>query len=98
MMNEYPMRNNATAYRIINGVAMVVGAQEGKLLTLNDVGTFIWEQADGKQTFSEIIDKLCQHFDVDYSRAMQDAVVFVKELESKGLLVLSDHPLKTGER
>ncbi len=98
MMNEYPMRNNATAYRIIDGVAMVVGAQESKLLTLNDVGTFIWEQADGKQTFSEIVDKLCQHFDVDYPRAMQDVVVFVKELQSKGLLVLSDHPLKTGER
>jgi len=98
MMNKYLMRSDATAYRIIDGVALVVGATEGKLLTLNDVGTFIWKQADGKQTFSEIIDKLCQHFDVDYSRAMQDAVVFVKELESKGLLVLSDHPLKTGER
>ena len=97
-MNKYPMRNNATAYRIINGVALVVGAPEGKLLTLNDVGTFIWKQADGKLTLVEIVEKLCQDFDVDYPRAMQDVEIFVKELENKSMLVLSDCPMNIEER
>ena len=97
-MHKYPMRSDATAYRIIDGVALVVGATEGKLLTLNDVGTFIWKQADGKLALVEIVEKLCQDFDVDYPRAMQDVEIFVKELENKSMLVLSDCPMNIEER
>jgi methyltransferase-like protein len=98
MPGKYLRRNSSTAYRIINGAALVVGASEGKLRTLNNVGTFIWELADGQHTLEEIIDRVCQEFDVDYSVAKQDAEAFVKELESKNMLVLTDSPVKLEEK
>jgi hypothetical protein len=52
-------------------VALVVGALEGKLRTLIEVGTFIWEFADGKHTLSEIVNLMRQEFEVDFSTALR---------------------------
>ena len=93
MLDKYFIRNSSTAYRIINGIALVVGAPEGKLRTLNKVGTLIWELADGKHPLSEVINQICQKFEVDYSRAASDTEAFVQELESKNMLVLTDKPV-----
>lgn len=92
MLDKYPVRSDSTAHRTIDGVALVVDAAEGKLRTLNKVGTFIWEQANGKLTLSEIVDLVCQEFDVDYPQAALDAEVFVQDLESKNMLVLANNP------
>jgi hypothetical protein len=94
MPGKYPQRNSSTVYRIIDGAALVVGAPEGKLRTLNQVGTLIWQLADGQHTLEEIIERICREFEVDYSRAKQDVEAFVKELESKNMLVLTDSPAK----
>lgn len=94
MPGKYLQRNSSTAYRIINGAALVVGASEGKLRTLNKVGSVIWEMSDGQHTLEEIIDRVCQEFEVDYSVARQDTEVFMKQLESKNMLVLTDSPVK----
>lgn len=96
MLDKYLLRSNSTAYRTINAMALVVGAPEGKLRTLNEAGTFIWEQADGKHTLAEIIDQMCEKFDVDYAQAEQDAVAFIQELVSKNMLVLNGMPACAG--
>ncbi len=91
MFGKYPLRSETTAYRTINGVALVVGAPEGKLRTFNEIGTFIWEQADGKHTLAEIVNQVCQRFDVDYPQAARDTEVFIQELEDKNMLALTDN-------
>ncbi len=98
VLSKYLVRSDATAYRTLNGIALIVGAPEGKLRSLNEVGTFIWEQADGRHTLSDIIDQMCQKYDVDYTQAAQDAEIFVSELESQDMLVLLDSPVSSEER
>ena len=98
MLSKYLLRSDSTAYRTINGMALVVGAPEGKLRTLNEAGTFIWEQADGRHTLSEVINQMWQKYDVDYTQAAQDAEVFVHELESQNMLVLTDSPVGSEEK
>jgi len=98
MLSKYILRSDSTAYRTINGMALVVGAPEGKLRTLNEAGTFIWEQVDGRHALSEVINQMCQKYDVDYTQAAQDAEVFVHELESQNMLVLTDSPVGSEEK
>ncbi|UCG54886.1 MAG: PqqD family protein [Dehalococcoidia bacterium] len=92
MLSKYAIRSRSSAYRIINGLALIVGGQDSQIRTLNKVGTFIWTLADGKHTLSEIINQVCRDFEVDNSRATQDIEVFVKEMESRHLLLLTDNP------
>jgi methyltransferase-like protein len=45
--------------------------------TLNDVGHFIWQQLDGKQDLSQIIDAVLNEFETDQLTAEKDTVEFV---------------------
>jgi len=97
MLSKYLLRSDSTAYRTIDGIALIVGAPEGKLRSLNEAGTFIWEKANGRHTLSEIVHQMCQKYDVDYTQAAQDAEIFVHELESEDMLVLIDDPVDSEE-
>jgi hypothetical protein len=84
-------RSDATVFRVIDGVALVADAAEGKLRTLNRVATFIWERADGSRTLAELARAVCQEFDVDYARAARDVEAFAAELIDRGMLVVESH-------
>ena len=95
MLDEYVVKNDEkTAYRIIHGEAVVVNLKESTFHTFNPVATFIWEQADGRIKTEQIIEKICQEFEVDRDTAERDCLEFLGELISKGLVVLSQNPME----
>lgn len=55
--------------------------------TLNDVGTFIWERIDGRQTALAIAEAVSAEFDVTPEQAARDVDALLSALESKGLVV-----------
>jgi hypothetical protein len=95
MLDEYVNKNNEkTAYRTIDGEAVVVNLKDSTFHTLNPVATFIWEQADGRIKAKEMIEKICQEFEVDWGTAEKDCLEFLGELVRKGLVVLSRNPVE----
>ena len=95
MLDEYPNKNNEkTAYRTIDGEAVVVNLKDSTFHTLNPVATFIWEKADGRIKTKQLIEKMCQEFEVDKDTAEKDCLEFLGELISKGLVVLSRNPIE----
>ena len=95
MLDQYVVKNNEkTAYRIIDGEAVLVNLKDSTFHTLNPVATFIWEQADGQIKTEQIIEKICQEFEVDRDTAQRDCLEFLGELASKGLVVLSQNPME----
>lgn len=95
MLDEYVNKNNEkTAYRTIDGEAVVVNLKDSTFHTLNPVATFIWEQADGRIKAKEMIEKICQEFEVDWDTAEKDCLEFLGELVRKGLVVLSRNPVE----
>ncbi len=94
MLDQYVVKNNEkTAYRIIDGEAVVVNLKDSTFHTLNPVATFIWEKADGRVKVEQIIKEICQEFEVDWGTAERDCREFLGELASKGLVVLSQNPV-----
>ncbi len=95
MLDKYVVKNNEkTAYRIIDGEAVVVNLKDSTFHTLNPVATFIWEKADGQFRVEQIIEKICEEFEVDWDIAERDCLEFLSELASKALVVLSQNPIK----
>ena len=95
MLDKYVVKNDEkTAYRIINGEAVVVNLKESTFHTFNPVATFIWEQADGQIKAGQMIERICQEFEVDWDTARKDCLEFLGELISKGLVVLSQNPVE----
>ena len=94
MNSIYIARSNQIAARNLGGEMMIMSAPDSTLFSLNDVGTLIWEAADGETTLQEIVErKVCAEFDIDPAEALEDAESFVRELAGHGILLLSEQPI-----
>lgn len=51
------------------------------MFTLNEVGSFIWDQVNGKKCVKEIIESVHSEFDVDRKTAENDVMDFFKKTE-----------------
>jgi len=97
MGETYIARITAIAARMIGGEMMIMSAVDSTFFTLNEVGTLIWQSADGQTPLSEIVTRrICQDFDVTPEEAHRDAGQFVAELSQHGILLVSDQPIGGG--
>jgi Coenzyme PQQ synthesis protein D (PqqD) len=73
---------------------MIMSAVDSTFFTLNEVGTLIWQAADGRTPLSEIVSsRICPEFDVDPEQAGRDAEQFVNDLSQHGILTVSEEPI-----
>jgi hypothetical protein len=79
-------RNPATAWRLIQGEAVILALDSKVLRGLNPVGSRVWELIDGRRSIDDIAGQLSREFEVDPARACDEVTAFVRELVSKGLV------------
>jgi Coenzyme PQQ synthesis protein D (PqqD) len=97
--DKYIARSSAIAARLIGGEMMIMSALDSTFFTLNDVGTLIWQAADGQTSLKEIVaTRICRAFDVDPDQAQNDADRFVTELSQHGILSVSEQPIASPTR
>jgi hypothetical protein len=92
MPEHYVARNPQTAWRVYDGEAVILLAENSTLNTLNAVGTLIWEVSDGKTPVSAIVARICEEFVVEPGEARRDATAFIEKLCERGLLTVSETP------
>jgi hypothetical protein len=91
----YPMQSKEIAARIMAGEMMIMSPRDSTLFSLNNVGTAIWQAADGQTPLDQIVqNRVCTRFEVDLAAAYKDAESFVQELAEHELLILSDRPFR----
>lgn len=91
----YVTKSPTIASRELGGEVIIMSAVDSTLFTLNDVASLIWKSADGATSLQEIVEKhICIEFDVDPSVALADAERLVSGLAERGLLMVTDHPVK----
>jgi hypothetical protein len=78
------------ASRVIEGQAVVIVMDEQKLHTLNDVGTFVWTQAEERVRVSELAAKVATEYEVTSEQALTDVLAFTDELVRLGALEVSE--------
>ena len=75
-----------TAWRIIEGEAVILSMDTKVLRGLNPVGSRIWELIDGQRSLEEITGTIVLEFDVTPADAAQDVRAFIQELLDRGLV------------
>jgi len=94
MTPVYIAKATQVAARSLDGEMMIMSAKDSTLFTLNEVGTLIWQSADGTTPLNEIVEqKICAEFDIGPSEALTDAQGFVNDLADHGILVVSSSPI-----
>lgn len=72
---------------ILEGEAVLLNLDNGMYYSLNQVGTVIWELCDGHRTLAEILEKVCERFEVDGDQARQDLLTISSQLIEQKLLI-----------
>ncbi len=86
-------RNAAILWRELDGEAVLLSPAAGSSYNLNPVGTFIWKLLDGKHYYADIATAICQIYEVEYERALQDVEDIIVELRSNNLVNEVSTPL-----
>lgn len=91
--NCFVSRSGTIAARALGDETVVMSAADSTLFTLNEIGTIIWDSADGVTPLEEIVrTKICTQYDVAPDAALQDAEKFVEGLAGHGIFLVSDAP------
>ena len=92
MAERYPAQNPRAAWRVYDGRAVIITPEDSRLHTLNEVGTLVWEAADGRTPITDIVARVCGEFEVAVERAAADVDAFVADLARRGLLSIGSAP------
>ena len=79
-------RNPATAWRVIEGEAVILSMETKIFRGLNAVGSRVWELIDGRRTVDEITTVIVGEFQVTPDVAARDVCVFIEDLLAKRLV------------
>ncbi len=80
-------RSAKTAWRVIEGEAVILSLDTKVLRGLNPVGSRTWELIDGHRTVEQIVAEIVREFEVSTEQADADVRAFVRELFDKGLVL-----------
>jgi len=90
LLDKRPIKHPRTASRVIEGEAVIVVPEEDIVKVLNDVGSRIWELADGTRTVNEIGVLIHEEYEVSLEQAEQDTREFVEELIESGMMTFEE--------
>ena len=85
-------RNTNFILREIAGENILVATGEAaqifnRMITLNDVASFIWKKIDECKTVDKLIASILEKFDIDEETARKDVESFTTELIRMGMVV-----------
>lgn len=60
------------------------------LITLSEVGAFIWDRLEEVQSFEELLGQVLEHYDTDQETAVKDIVEFLNQLLRVGIIRPTD--------
>jgi hypothetical protein len=84
-------RSPNVVYEVVDGQAVLVDPDGVELITLNPVGTVVWEALDGEREASELAADLVDRFDgVSRSQLEVDIAEFLTEVDAVGLVSRRD--------
>ena len=87
----YIKENNNFVTRDIAGETIIVPVRSNasdldSIYTLNELGTMIWKLINGRTSVSQIIETVCNEYDIAPEVAKKDVEEFLHSIEVAGLI------------
>ena len=85
---KYKAREDVVFTDLDDGSAVLLHLQTKYYFSLNETGSFLWKliEREGGASPEELIEELCQAFDVGADKAKNDVSEFVADLKTQGLI------------
>ena len=80
-------KNPALAWREIDGETVIISPHDSVMHELNDTGSFLWKNIDGKKSAAELAELLVENYEVTSDIALSDTQALLQEMSSRKLLV-----------
>ena len=87
-LQAVPMPNDNFCVREVGDETVFLTESGTEVLSLNAVGSFVWQQVDGNHSLRDILDLICDEYDVEAEQAETDLRGFVAELADHKLLTV----------
>lgn len=79
-LDHIPVPNPTVASQLMDGEAVLVHPQQGKVKVLNEVGAFIWKSLDGHTSAADIAAAVTAAYTVSSETAEGDTLRFLESL------------------
>jgi len=79
-------RTEQVEWRKFENESLLLNVATGTYFRINEVGSLIWENLDGKKPAEELINLVVKHFDVTEAVARQDYQKFIDQLVADNLI------------
>jgi hypothetical protein len=81
------LRSPDVVYEVVDGKAVLVDPEGVELITLNPVGTLVWEELDGERDAAGLAASLIGRFEgVTLAQLEADVAAFLSEIRGAGLV------------
>ncbi|MEW6716776.1 MAG: PqqD family protein [Chloroflexota bacterium] len=92
-LESRPLCHPEVVGRVVEDEAVIVLPEKGQVKVLNAVGARIWSLLDGSRRVREVVEELCNEYDVTHAEMESDALAFLTELLEEGAIVLSSEEI-----
>ena len=83
------IRNSDLIATEVDGDTVMMSIERGEYYGIDGVGSRVWELLERPVTLGDIVAIVCAEFDVDPITCQTDMELFLRDLESNGLVSLS---------
>jgi hypothetical protein len=85
-------KNPALAWREIDDETVIISPNDSVMHELNDTGSFLWKNIDGKKSVAELAELLVNNYEVALEVALADTQALLDEMSSRKLVVTTPVP------
>jgi len=85
-LEDRPQRAAHTTFEIVDEQAVIINLNAGTYVSLNETGSFLWQQLDGETTLGSVAQALAEAYGVDASITGPDVLTLAQDLHNEGLL------------
>lgn len=81
-------KNPALAWREIDDETVIISPNDSVMHELNDTGSFLWKNIDGKKSAAELAELLAENYEVTPDIALSDTQALLDEMSSRKLVMI----------
>jgi hypothetical protein len=80
-------KNPALAWREIDEATVIISPTDSVMHELNDTGSFLWKNIDGRRSATELAELLAESYEVAREIALIDTQALLEEMSSRKLVM-----------
>ena len=87
-LKDIPIKTKGFVIRELGDELIIISENGSEMHTVDEIGSFIWKNINGKNTIQSIVDRICNEYEVKKQIAQKDLMNFIKSLINKKLILL----------